>query len=109
MLAFDLVPHRTADDDVVAVPTPFAMPREAASLFEVVHDALHRSLGDTHLVGQITETEVGIAGQADEHMAVVREERPRTTGDRARHRVGSSGSGGHPMILGMFLPELNFR
>jgi len=58
------------------------MLREQVSLFEVVHDALYRPPGDSHLVGQVMETEVGIAGQTDEHIAVIGERRPRATGDR---------------------------
>ena len=110
VLAFDAMPHRAVGDDVVAIASPFAMAREASSRFEVVHDALHRTLGDADLLGEISETEPRITGEADEHVAVVGEERPGPGVDgRDRCCVSGGGSKGHVMMLGRELPEPTFR
>jgi hypothetical protein len=109
VLAFHSVPHRAVEDDVVAVTAPFSMPREAASGFEVFHDALDRSLGDTDLISQVAEPKLGIAGQADEHMTVITQERPVALDHRRiLRRIANKVSWSHELTLGTVAPELNF-
>ena len=109
MLTLDLVPHGPIGDDVVAIPTPFAMAGETPGHLQVLHDALHGTLRDPDLVGEIAQSQLRVAGQADEHVAVVGEERPGPTVDaRIRRVLTIDRCSAHALRLRTWLPEINF-
>ncbi len=109
VLAFDAVAHRAIGDDLVPIAPALAVPGEAPRGLEVLHDALHGALGDTDLLGEVAQTELRIAGEADQHVAVVRQERPGPViGRRRRRRGGEAGAASHGARLRTPLPELNF-
>ena len=110
MLALHLMPHRSVGHDVVAVPTTLSVARQAACCFEIFHDPLHGALGDSDLIGKIAQPQLRVTSKADQHVAVVGEERPTPLVDVLNRRnVANDGSRSHADMLGTSLPELNFR
>src|SRR6056297_1127327 len=101
--------HGTVGDDVVAVAAPLPVTGQTTRSLEVLHDALDRSFGDAHLVGEVSETQLRVSGQTDEHVAVVRQERPRALiGVPGRRAISGNGSSSHESMLRTLLPELTF-
>ena len=70
------VPHGDVGVDAVVVSTadPFAL--DVAGLDEVGDDALGGSFGDSDTLGDVTESRVGIAAEAEKDLGVVGEEPP---------------------------------
>src|SRR5215211_1238034 len=60
----------------VLVPPPDATPLEKPSLHEVRDDSLNGALGDPDLAGNVSEAHAWVAGDAEQNLHVVREERP---------------------------------
>ena len=71
------VTHGYVGSDAVAVSTadPFAL--DVAGFDQVGDDALGGSLGDSNALGDVTESRVRVAVDAEEDLGVVREEPPR--------------------------------
>jgi hypothetical protein len=74
------VAHGCVDVDVVAVSAAHSFTLDVAGLDQVGNDALGRSLGDSHPVGDVTESRVRVALDAKKNLSVVREEPPRLLG-----------------------------
>lgn len=70
------VAERLCSADVVVVPPTRPGARQVAALDEIVDDCLHTSLRDSDLTGDVSQPDVGIARDADQHLRVMREERP---------------------------------
>jgi hypothetical protein len=71
------VPHLDVGiDDVVIAPAD-ARPRYVPSLDEVSDDSLGRPLRDPRQLGNVADPDLGIAGDAEEHLRVARDEAPR--------------------------------
>jgi len=62
--------------DLVCISPAVASSGEVASLFEFQKDHLHRSLGNSHSVGDEADRLVGVLPQADQHVRVVGKKRP---------------------------------
>ena len=99
VVPFDPVAHRTIEDDVVPVASTLTVSSDAPGGFEIVHDSLYCSLGDADLVGEVTQAQPWITGQADQDVGVVGEERPVALVDPVTH----------DRILRTGLHELDFR
>jgi hypothetical protein len=70
------VAHVPVFVDAVAVAATFALALDEPRLDEVGDDALCGSLGDPDLLGNVSKPDVRHAGDAEEHLGVVREEPP---------------------------------
>jgi hypothetical protein len=68
--------HRHLAVHLVAVSVSLLIAVEVASLGQVVYHSEGRSIRDAHVVGQVPDSNDGIARHADESNAVVREQRP---------------------------------
>ena len=75
----DRVPEGEIRANLVAVAAPIALVREVARLLELRDDALNRALRDAHLLREIADPALGIPGDAEQHVAVVGEEGPRSS------------------------------
>jgi len=77
---FDVLLRRVAHVpvfvDAVAVTATFALALDEPRFDEVGDDALCGSLGDPDLLGYVAKPDVRHAGDAEEHLGVVREEPP---------------------------------
>jgi len=62
--------------DFVAVASAFFFSGNDSSLFKLHHDALHRTLGDPHLICNIAQSLPWIFVQANQHVRVICEEGP---------------------------------
>jgi hypothetical protein len=102
--------HRAIVGDHVPIPATLSMAGEAATVLEVLHDALYCPFGDADRVGQVAQPHLRVTSQADEHMAVIGEERPA----RSRHLVDRSiisvvdDRSCHPLILRNQMRETPF-
>jgi hypothetical protein len=70
------VPHRVLAVHRVVVATADPAAFEVAGLDQLGDDPLHGAFGDSDRVGDVPEPHVGIVGEAEQHLGVVREERP---------------------------------
>ena len=61
--------------DAVAVAATVALAVDVFGLDEVGEDALGGSLGDPDLLGDVAKPDVGRAGDAEEHLGVVKRKR----------------------------------
>ena len=82
-MALHRVPQRLIRSHAVDVATTLPRVREEALLLELGDDPLDAPLRDPHALGEIPDARVRILHDADEHVGVVREERP---GGRRRDR-----------------------
>ncbi len=73
---FDGVPEMLVVDHVIVIASPNAFALNMASIFQVLNDALHSSLGDANSVGNIPEHHLRVLVQTDQHVGVIGEERP---------------------------------
>ena len=71
------VTHGCVGSDAVVVSTADSFALDVAGFDEVGDDALGGSLGDTNALGDVTESRVRVAMDAEEDLGVVREEPPR--------------------------------
>lgn len=62
--------------DLVTVPAAFLDPHEKPLRDEVGHDLLRSSLPDAHVSCDLAEPDRRVAGDAEQHVAVVREHEP---------------------------------
>ena len=62
--------------DQVAVAPAASFAFEESGFGEVDHDPLGCSFGDANCLGDVSESDVGIVGDAKQHLGVVCEERP---------------------------------
>lgn len=70
------VAHVAVFVDAVAVAAAVAVALDVSGLDEVGEDALCGSFGDSDLFGDVAESDVWGAGDAEEHLGVVGEEAP---------------------------------
>ncbi len=91
----DLVPplhlmaHGASGVDLVAIAPTDPDAFQVAAGLELTDDLRDGPVGDADQLGQIPQTELGVAGQTDQDVGVVGEERPRrVVTDRL---IGSSG------------------
>ena len=62
--------------DQVAVAPAMSLAFEESGFGEVSHDPLGCSFGDADRLGDVSEPDVGIVGDAEQHLGVVCEESP---------------------------------
>ncbi len=62
--------------DAVAVPASRTLAREVPGLLELPEDAKHGALRDPHVLGDVPHPCARVEGDAEEHVRVVRQERP---------------------------------
>jgi hypothetical protein len=62
--------------DQVAVAPAVAFALEESGFGEVGHDPLGCSFGDPNCHGDVSEPDVGVRGDAKQHLSVICEERP---------------------------------
>jgi hypothetical protein len=77
VLVFDGVSERKVRVDLVAVPPPDPVAGDISGIDEISDDALRGSFRDANPLGQVASSDLGVLGDADEHMRVVAQERPR--------------------------------
>jgi hypothetical protein len=77
MSLLGFVPHLGVWIDRVVVSSPVTPPLEVVRLDEVEDDPLSRPLRDPDYLGDVSESDVAVVRDAQEHLCVVREERPR--------------------------------
>lgn len=70
------VSHRRASVDQVVVASSVTTPFDDAGRGEVRHDPLGRALGDPDRLGDVPEPDVAVLRDSQEHLRVIREERP---------------------------------
>jgi hypothetical protein len=70
------VPHRLPTVDDVSISAASAAALEEAGFYEVGNDSLRRAFGDPDVAGDISEPNVRIVRDAQQHLRVVRDERP---------------------------------
>lgn len=75
-MAFDGVAQRLRDVDLVDVLAAFARVREVPVGLKVRDDAHHRSLANSHFVGECAYEDARLHRDAHEHVRVVGEEGP---------------------------------
>ena len=68
--------HRCFSVDDVAVPAAVSLALDVPGLDEVSQDALGRSEGDANGVGDVAQANIGVAGDAEQHLRVVGDELP---------------------------------
>ncbi len=68
--------HRCSSVDDVAVPAAMSLAFDVARLDEVSQDALRGSEGDADSVGDVAQANIGVAGDAEQHLRVVGDELP---------------------------------
>jgi hypothetical protein len=83
VLALSLVAHRNLSVDDVSVAAADLLGGEVSGFQEVADDALDGALGDSNHLRDLSYQYVRVAGDAEQHLGVVREESPRR-GLRAR-------------------------
>ena len=71
------VPHRGASVDEVVIASPVTPPFDDSGCGEIRHDPLGRALGDPDSLGNVPEPDVAVLRDPQEHLRVIREERPR--------------------------------
>jgi hypothetical protein len=62
--------------DGVAVAAPDALGLHVAGFDELGEDALGRAFGDADTLGHVAQPDLGVLGDAQENLGVVREEGP---------------------------------
>lgn len=70
------VAHGDVGVDAVVVAAADAVALDVAGVDQVGDDALCGALGDADHLGDVTEADVGVALDAEQHLGVVREEPP---------------------------------
>jgi hypothetical protein len=70
------VAHGGVGVDAVTVSAAYSFALDVAGFDQVGDDALSRSLGDSDPVGDVTESRVRVALDAEKNLGVVREEPP---------------------------------
>lgn len=70
------VPHRCVAVDEVMVAAPDPPSLQDACVDQVGGYALGGAFGDAHLLSDIPETGLTVFGDAEQHLGVIREERP---------------------------------
>jgi hypothetical protein len=78
------VAQRLPGIDAVVIPASRALARQHLCLLEIMHNALYSAFRDADFVGDIAQPHMRVAGQADEHVAVVAQQGP---GGTVIHRV----------------------
>ncbi len=76
MFCLEGVAQGTVEVDDVVVRAAFLYDLQVAGVAELVHDAVHGPLTDTYPTCHLRQPNVGLLGDADEDVRVVREERP---------------------------------
>src|SRR4051812_26457220 len=77
--------HGPATVDPVAVPAAKSAGRDKAVLTKLGKDPLHRALLDADHLGYLTHPHIGFAGNADQHLPMVRQEVPVRIPRGSRH------------------------
>lgn len=72
----DLMTHRAIVMDRVAISSPDLGSLDVASDFELVDQGRYRTIGDANELSQVAQSQVWVAGETDEDVAVIRQERP---------------------------------
>jgi len=76
MVHFEWVPQFQTRIDPVMIATAFLGDLEVPRLGQFRNNPLHHPLGNTNRQGDIPQSFVGIAEQAQEHMRVIGQKRP---------------------------------
>ncbi len=78
MTVLERMAEGSVTDDRVAVAAPDPLSGDVAVFLELVEDPLDRALGDADQIADVALAEFGVAADRDQHVGVVREERPRS-------------------------------
>ena len=62
--------------DRVAVAPPLTAAADVTGRFELYHDAVRGPLGDSDALTDLSQADAGIVSDAEQHLSVVRQERP---------------------------------
>ena len=76
MAPFDRMAQRVVGANLVGVATTLPQPLQIARFYQVADDPLGRPLGDAHPFGHIAQPDSRIAGNAQQSVSVVGQERP---------------------------------
>ncbi len=76
-MALDWMPQGQIEVDLVAIATADSDAPKITCLFELCDDSLHSPLSNTDSSGNVTEADLGVIGQTQQHVCVVGEKRPR--------------------------------
>jgi hypothetical protein len=76
LVGLGVMSHRCVSVDHVVVSSSDSAPFDDVGLDEVCDDSLGRSLGDSDRLGDVSEPDVWVLRDAQEHLCVVREECP---------------------------------
>lgn len=87
LMLLDRVSKRKVLAHAIDVAPPFPFVGDVTVLLEVRDDALYRALGDPYAICEVADPSQRIGGDAQEHVGVVRQERP----PRLRGGLGRAG------------------
>ncbi len=76
MGAVEWMPQRHLGVEPIAVAAAFAFSFEVAGVFELGDDALCGTFGDPHLRRDVANAHVGVLGDAQQDVCVIRQEGP---------------------------------
>lgn len=71
------VTQGTIEVDLVQIPSALFHHGQITGRFKFVHDAMHGTLPNSHLISHLAEANIGPACNTDQHVGMVRQERPR--------------------------------
>lgn len=77
VIGFEWMAQVAVENNLVVVSTSNARVAQIATLFEFVHNALHRSFGDADEFGDLSLADVRVAADGNQNMGVIRQELPR--------------------------------
>jgi len=80
MCGLGSVAHRGVSVDEVVIASPVTAPFDDSGCREIRHDPLGRALGDSDRLGDVPEPDVAVLRDPQEHLRVIREERPGRVG-----------------------------
>ena len=85
-IAGDRVVNREVGPDRVLIAAAIALTRHIAGVAQLDDDSMHRTLGDSDTVGDLSQPDSGVIGYADQNLRVVGQEGPLRCGVWTRHR-----------------------
>lgn len=83
MCGFEGMAQRLIEIDFVDVSSTFFDDAQVSGGLEIVHNSMNRTFADSDQIGHFAQADVGLLGDADEYVGVVREERPSALVERA--------------------------
>lgn len=77
VVSFEGMPERSVESYFVDVVSTLLVTDHVPSLDEIGHDAVHSSFPDSHQTCHVHEADIRVLRDAQQHMSVIGEKRPR--------------------------------